>query len=259
MTAAILRYVEGRPVGPELGGWAEVNTDPIMLGPDADTEWGANCIVAIADTYDGWAARRSGDAFALLLYPNDRIAWARLGAMQQNHCALFGAAVARHAGADDAWLWRPYEGHNDAVSAIKAMAQRAGQWRTPEGGGEPGRGCLVMIGAQLPGGAPDPRYVRGQRATEHISVLTRLGPGPEGADYVHGVDGGQVDEAGAPAIALRTRRIDRVGGELWWGHTAHGKDSAGRPLVGRRVVGWWDLPATARPRPALVPEAFARA
>jgi transcriptional regulator with PAS, ATPase and Fis domain len=44
-----------------------------------------------------------------------------------------------------------------------------------------------------------------------------------------------------------------VGRELWLAHRDHGNRPDGRPLVGRRVVGWLDLGALALPGEAYVP------
>lgn len=248
-----------RRIGPDLPGWVDVDTAATMLDDAGRLDWGARCVVAMARAFDGWNWREHGAGFATLIYPNDTPAHARQLAPAQSQCALWGATVLRYAGADDAELWAPYWGRSDAVSLLERLARRHEVWRTPESDGEPGLGALVRIGAQRPDGTPDPRYVRGQRATEHVSCVVDMGPGPGGGDLVHGVDGGQVhDGNGSHAILLRSRRIERVQHELWWGHTVHGRDATGRPLVGRRVVGWVDVPAYPRPRAARVPEAFAR-
>ncbi len=254
MTDATPFQVDGRTVGPTREGWAQVKTEPMALPTD---QWPAHkrrLFGGAVQGFDGWGAWGELDAFAVLLYPYDRLPWARLGAKQQSHCALWGCAALRLAGADEAELWAPYEKRNDAVTVLERIGRRRGAWRVPGLDGEPGAGCIVRIGAQLPDGQADPRYVRGTRAGEHVTCLTLVGPD----DRVHGVDGGQVDEHGSPALLLRTRRVVRVNGELWYGHTAHGLDARGYPLVGRRVAGWLDVGAMALPRDAYVPGHVAR-
>jgi hypothetical protein len=82
-----------------------------------------------------------------------------------------------------------------------------------------------------------------QLVSDHLARVTGL----EG-DVLENVDGGQ------PGVERCSRPVVWVGRELWLAHRDHGNGPDGRPLVGRRVVGWLDLGALALPREAYVPE-----
>jgi hypothetical protein len=161
-------------------------------------------------------------------------------------CALAARGYLLLLGSGHEALWRPYLPRvGRAVADVVQIARDGGAWRTPEPGRLPHPGDVVLVGHMLPGGAPDPAYVRGTRATEHVLIYT--GPlGEEG--LLMSVDGGQ------PGVEWRTRRLVRFGRELWLSHTAHGIGPDGRPLVGRRVVGWLSLADLPLEHDALVPE-----
>ncbi|MCU0686166.1 MAG: hypothetical protein MUF34_28625 [Polyangiaceae bacterium] len=80
-----------------------------------------------------------------------------------------------------------------------------------------------------------------------MSDLLARAKGLEG-DVLENVDGGQ------PGVERRSRPVVWVGRELWLAHRDHGNGPDGRPLVGGRVVGWFDLGALALPGEAYVPE-----
>lgn len=184
------------------------------------------------------------DASCALMLPHDAVAAARLYLPKRSTCALFARGYVLCLGGEHKFLDAPYLPRDgQAVADVKAIAQAGGAWREPTPDALPLAGDVVLIGRALPDGSPDPAYVRGTKATEHVLVATGL----EG-DILWSVDGGQ------PGVEVRSRRVLRVGRELWLGHTERGTDTSGRPLVGRRVVGWLSLGELPTPRDAYVPE-----
>ena len=167
----------------------------------------------------------------------------------QSSCGITTEAIWRAAGVDDArlYLWYPDRAQKGgtyyAVSLEKDIAETHGAWRSGipwvEGTPLPMPGDAPIIGLMS-----DPSFTRGGGfAGEHeLTIVSTLG------GYYHSVDGGQ------PHIDLRTRCLvevwtaERSGartGELWMGQVdrktgecALGHD--GRPLSGRRVVGFTD-------------------
>ncbi len=203
--------------------------------------------------------RRAGAAVALACVGVHLDPWAALGLMLPfdapqaardylrsgvSTCALLARGYLLLLGADHLVLNAPYLRRvGRAVSDVVQVARDAGAWRTPEPGATPHPGDVVLIGHMTHDGRPDPAYVRGTKATEHVLLVTALR-----GHLLDSVDGGQ------PGVERRTRQVMRVGRELWLGHTEHGTGPDGRPLVGRRVVGWLSIADMALPREALLPD-----
>lgn len=221
------------------------------LAPLSLPDWAAagrrrEAAVVIAEACVG--VRSRPDDEARLMLPHDPLEAAVAYLRKRSTCALFGRAVMRLLGHEAPELEQPYLPRDGlAVNDVVRLGQRAGAWRTPDGAELPPHGSIVLIGSMLPGGRPDPAYVRGTGATEHVLVVTTLWMGVDGDSRLGSVDGGQ------PGVEYRTRRLVWTGRELWLGHTEHGEGADGRPLVGRRVVGWVDVGALPTTREAYVP------
>jgi hypothetical protein len=228
----------------------------IIVPDDADERHkrvaGAAIALACAGTLDASEAGR------MLMLPLDDVRQARLYLPKKSTCALFARGYLRLVGGDHDVLFRPYLPRDgQAVADVVRIARDAGVWRVATappvgasavgvGGGLPDPGDVVLIGRALPDGRPDPAWVRGTKAIEHVLVATRVR-----GHLLDSVDGGQ------PNIAARTRQIVRAGRELWLGDTRYGVAPDGRPAVGRRVVGWLSLVDYPTPRDAYVPESYA--
>lgn len=186
------------------------------------------------------------EAACRLMLPHDRPAWARGYLPRRSTCGLFARAYALLLGAEHHALDVPYEPRDgQAVADVVAVARAGGAWREAGAGVEPLAGDVVLIGRANPDGTPDPAYVRGMRATEHVLVVT----GVDG-DLVRSVDGGQ------PGVERRERRVVRAGPhgrELWLAALETRLSPDGRPLIGRRAVGWLSLGDLPTPRDAYVP------
>ncbi len=187
------------------------------------------------------------EAEARVMLPRDPLAKAlhylRSG---KSTCALTARGYVLLAGGAHRVLDVPYLPRDGkAVSDVVAIGRDGGAWRTPEPGRLPHPADVVLIGKGLPGGGPDPAWVRGTRATEHVLLATALA-----GELLESVEGG------SPGVERRKRRVVRAGPggrELWLAHTEHGNSPDGRPLVGRRVVGWLSLVDYPTPRDAYVP------
>lgn len=199
--------------------------------------------VAIAGALVG--VHRDKNAEAALLLPFDPPAKAlHYLASGKSTCALTTRGYNLLLGSVHDVLLAPYLPRDGkAVSDVVTIARGGGAWRTPEPGHLPHPADVVLIGHADERGRPDPAYCRGTNATEHVLIVTRLD-----GDLLESVDGGQ------PGIERRTRRVVRIGRELWLAHTDHGLGPDGRPLVGRRVVGWQDTACLPTPDVALLPE-----
>lgn len=217
-------------------------------------------LLVVPDELDGRRKRLAGVAITGELPGVHRDPWAEVGFMLpfdepeeardylrsgKSTCGLTGKGYVTLLGSDHRVLLAPYLPRDgQAIADLVLVARDGGAWRTPEPQGlEPLAGDVILIGHMLHDGSPDPAYVRGTRATEHIVIMT----GRDG-QLLESVEGGQ------PGVERRTRRVVRVGRELWLAHTEHGVGPDGRPLVGRRVVGWLSVGDLPLPLEAYVPE-----
>jgi hypothetical protein len=188
------------------------------------------------------------EAEARVMLPRDPLAKAlhylRSG---KSTCALTARGYVLFAGGVHPVLDVPYLPRDgNAVGDVERIGRDGGAWRTPEPGRLPREADIIMMGKGLPNGRPDPAWVRGTTATEHILLATSLA-----GELLESVDGGQ------PGVERRKRRVVRAGPggrELWLSHTDRGLGPDGRPIVGRRVVGWIDFATMPLPREAYLPE-----
>ena len=175
-----------------------------------------------------------------------QIAQARQMARTQSGCGLVWEAQARRLGVTWPLLWRFYglrviNPLENTISASREFARRCGAWidasTWTEGRPFPREGDGLHIGGT------DPRWVRGEIASDHVFTVVAWH-----GELMHSIDGGQ------PGIHLRTRALVEVWtgsrggqrtGELWAAQVDRetGRpllDGQGRILRGRRVAGWID-------------------
>lgn len=168
----------------------------------------------------------------------------------QSSCGITTERIWRDIGVDDPrlFMWYPDRasrgGSYYAVALEMEIAKQAGAWVSgipwEPGTPLPEPGDALIIGLMS-----DPSFTRGGGfAGEHeLTVIARDGM------LIHSVDGGQ------PHIDVRTRMLVEVGRELWCGQVDRATGECplgadGRPLQGRRVVGFTDitrLPLSAEP------------
>lgn len=175
-----------------------------------------------------------GPELAAWMLPHDAQPWAAAYLLKASTCAMTRERGLEIAGVDAPFARRPYVTRiGTALSAEIAFARAHGAWvdatHWTEGGLLPDLGDGVVIG--LPGpGTPGVWSKGAGYGGAHIFTALHAD-----GDLLHSVDGGQ----GAPDIALRTREIVEVPGELWMGIVGAPRDAADmRPSRGRRVLGW---------------------
>ena len=190
---------------------------------------------ALCETVLSLVGRPKGLDLAALMFPHDDPHWAARYLLAASTCALTRERGLEYAGVDAPFLSRPYATRiGTALSAEVGLAQRHGAWVdatswTP-GGTLPDLGDGVVIGAPGPGARGLWSKGAGYGGAHIFTALHAEG------EELHSCDGGQ----GAPAdIALRTREIVEVHGELWFGVVGAGRDPYDmRPNKGRRCYGW---------------------
>ena len=178
-------------------------------------------------------------------------------ARRLSSCGIFWEALARRAGVRFPLLWKFYDlrsviSMEQAITADVAFAQKAGAWIDAatwrHGRHFPREGDGVIVGDNTAA------WARGNVSTyQHLLVVVAWA-----YECLHSIDGGQ------PGIRLRSRALVEVWtgrdaggprGELWESRVdlSTGRpllDATGRPLHGRRVLGWIDasrLPYLAPP------------
>lgn len=198
--------------------------------------------VAIAEACAGLSFATDPTRYTSLLFPFDEPSKARAMAKTMSSCALFALAVLRLMGVEHPALSAPYASRlGKAVSDVLAVAADLGALRKPGPDAMPAAGDPVLIGQN---GAPR-AWVRGTGAGEHVLVTTGID-----GDIIDSVDGGQ------PGLERRSRRLVRVGNEMWLATLASRTEADGRPNPARRIVTWIDVASLPTTRPALVPEAL---
>ncbi len=200
-------------------------------------------VVAIARACAGLSFASDPARYATLLFPLDDPARARAMAKSMSSCAVFALAVLRLAGVEHPHLAAPYASRlGKAVSDVLAVGADLGALRKPTPDASPAPGDIVLIGQN---GAPK-SWVRGTGAGEHVLVVTGIDD-----DIVDSCDGGQ------PGLERRSRRLVRVGSEMWLATLAHRLDPDGRPNPARRIVAYLDVASLPTTRPAMVPDGAA--
>jgi len=165
---------------------------------------------------------------------------ARQMARDLSLCGLFWEAVARRCAMHMPLLWKFYGprslvGVEQTLAATSGFARKVGAWvdATIWTGTRPfpREGDAVIIGNDTSA------WARGTAVYQHLLMVALWEGG-----LLHGLDGGQ------PGIRIRTRGLVEVpkARELWAGDVdrATGRiplDATGRPLKGRRVLGWIDV------------------
>lgn len=179
-------------------------------------------------------------------------------ARRLSSCGIFWEALGRRVSLHFPLLWKFYDPRSvvpieQAITADVDFAKRAGAWVDAttwrEGGAFPREGDGVIIGNNTAA------WARGNVSVfQHMLVVVAWA-----FEALHSIDGGQ------PGIRLRSRALVEVWtgqdakgrkGELWESHVdlSTGRpplDATGRPLRGRRVLGWIDasrLPYLQPPR-----------
>lgn len=203
---------------------------------------------AIAEACAGLSATSDLTRYSQWLFPADDPGPARAMARSMSSCALHALAVLRALGVEHPALSVPYRTRlGRAVSDVVAIGSDLGALRQPGVGRWLYPGDVVLIGRQ-----DAPRaWCRGTVAGEHVLVVTAADE-----DLVHSVDGGQ--GPGGTAIERRSRRLVRVGDEMWLSTLSSMLSPDGRPTVGRRVALWLDAGVVPTPSDALVPEIATR-
>lgn len=164
-------------------------------------------------------------------------------AAAQSTCGITTECIWDRAGVDAAWLREPYGARVNrgfyAVMAEYEFAKQVGAWVSAlpwvAGTALPDLGDAVIIGDNTDG----MRRGSSTKVQHELTMLCYLN-GPAGpGSWACSIDGGQ------PGVAYRTRQWVEVPGELWAGAVDPSSGVAplgydGRPLNGRRVIGYVD-------------------